>query len=165
MGAAGAVMSRRLFVPEDLLDRAAELSASFDWLGWDARIAEQGTTIDRPKGSVHPDFPHVIYPIDYGYVNGTMSTDGEEMDVFLGTAEARRLVGIELCRDVRKSADEIRLVYACTRSEVYLVHGFMNFAPTRLQCVFAPRPQRVVSSAEDILGASSRDPLGGTELQ
>ena len=158
-------MSRRLFVPEDLLDRAAALSESFDWLGWDARIAEQGTTIDRPKGSVHPDFPHVIYPIDYGYVNGTTSTDGEEMDVFLGTATLRRLVGLELCRDVRKSADEIRLVYACTRSEVYLVHGFMNFAPTRLQCVFAPRPQQMTSRSDDILGASTRDPLGGTELR
>ncbi len=43
-------------------------------------------TIDRPLGSAHPDYPEMIYPINYGYVNGVFADDGEEQDVYvLGT--------------------------------------------------------------------------------
>ncbi len=45
--------------------------------------------IDRPLGSAHPDFPDLIYPINYGYIEGTMAADGEEQDVYvLGSDEA-----------------------------------------------------------------------------
>ena len=39
--------------------------------------------IDRPIGSVHPQYPEMIYPINYGYIPGTQSDDGEEVDVYL----------------------------------------------------------------------------------
>ena len=43
-------------------------------------------TIDRPLGSVHPDYPDMTYPINYGYVDGVIAGDGEEQDVYvLGT--------------------------------------------------------------------------------
>ena len=35
--------------------------------------------IDRPKGSRHPRFHHIVYPLDYGYLQGTSSMDGSEM--------------------------------------------------------------------------------------
>ena len=42
--------------------------------------------IDRPIGSHHPDYPDLIYPINYGYVEGVMAKDNEEQDVYvLGT--------------------------------------------------------------------------------
>ncbi|MBQ3295234.1 MAG: inorganic diphosphatase [Erysipelotrichaceae bacterium] len=44
--------------------------------------------IDRPIGSAHPDYPELIYPINYGYVEGMMGGDGEEQDVYVfGLAE------------------------------------------------------------------------------
>ncbi|MBR4462687.1 MAG: inorganic pyrophosphatase [Erysipelotrichaceae bacterium] len=45
-------------------------------------------TIDRPMGSAHPDYPDLIYPINYGYVDGIFADDGEEQDVYvLGAGE------------------------------------------------------------------------------
>lgn len=45
--------------------------------------------VDRPLGSVHPDYPAHIYPINYGYVEGIIAPDGEEQDVYiLGIDEA-----------------------------------------------------------------------------
>ena len=42
--------------------------------------------IDRPLGSRHPKFTNMIYPINYGYVEGVMANDGMEQDVYvLGT--------------------------------------------------------------------------------
>ncbi|MCI0709013.1 MAG: inorganic pyrophosphatase [Chloroflexi bacterium] len=38
--------------------------------------------IDRPLGSWHPDHD-IFYTVNYGYVPGTISGDGEEVDVYL----------------------------------------------------------------------------------
>ena len=38
--------------------------------------------IDRPLGSRHPEYGF-IYPVNYGYVAGTQSGDGEPLDAYL----------------------------------------------------------------------------------
>lgn len=44
--------------------------------------------IDRPIGSPHPRHPDMIYPVNYGYVEGVMADDGAWQDVYvLGTKE------------------------------------------------------------------------------
>ena len=44
--------------------------------------------IDRPIDSAHPDHPDMIYPINYGYVDGIFAADGDEQDVYVfGTEE------------------------------------------------------------------------------
>lgn len=40
-------------------------------------------TVDRPIGSRHPDYPDMIYPINYGYVKGIIAPDGEEQDAYV----------------------------------------------------------------------------------
>ena len=40
-------------------------------------------TIDRPLGSHHPRYVDIIYPINYGYIEGTMAADGEEQDAYI----------------------------------------------------------------------------------
>ena len=40
-------------------------------------------TVDRPLGSSHPDYPDMIYPVNYGYVEGVTAPDGEEQDVYI----------------------------------------------------------------------------------
>lgn len=39
--------------------------------------------IDRPIGSAHPRHPEMIYPINYGYVDGVFAGDGAEQDVYV----------------------------------------------------------------------------------
>jgi inorganic pyrophosphatase len=52
----------------------------FDFIGKAVRV-----TIDRPMGSRHPEHGFV-YPVNYGYIEGTKSPDGEELDAYaLGT--------------------------------------------------------------------------------
>ena len=40
-------------------------------------------TIDRPLGSVHPKHPDMIYPVNYGYIEGIIGGDGDEQDVYV----------------------------------------------------------------------------------
>ena len=39
--------------------------------------------VDRPLGSAHPEYPELIYPVNYGYVPGTRAGDGEEQDAYI----------------------------------------------------------------------------------
>lgn len=40
-------------------------------------------TVDRPLGSSHPRHSGMVYPINYGYVDGVFAEDGAEQDVYL----------------------------------------------------------------------------------
>lgn len=98
-----------------------------DWELWDGVIRLKGITIDRPKFSAHPSFPEIIYPIDYGFVNETLSVDGEEQDVFVGSGQ-NGLIAAVFTSDRRKGDQECKLLFNCSPMEVYLVNGFINFA-------------------------------------
>lgn len=39
--------------------------------------------MDRPIGTEHPKHPGLIYPVNYGYIEGVFGGDGEELDVYL----------------------------------------------------------------------------------
>lgn len=39
--------------------------------------------IDRPAGTIHPKYPDLTYPVNYGYIPGVFGGDGEELDVYL----------------------------------------------------------------------------------
>lgn len=38
--------------------------------------------VDRPLGTKHPDY-EMIYPVNYGYVEGVFAGDGEEQDAYI----------------------------------------------------------------------------------
>lgn len=40
-------------------------------------------SVDRPLGSYHPEHPDIYYPINYGYIKGTIAPDGEEEDAYI----------------------------------------------------------------------------------
>ena len=39
--------------------------------------------VDRPLGSAHPNYPDLIYPINYGFIPGVPAPDGEEQDAYI----------------------------------------------------------------------------------
>jgi len=39
--------------------------------------------IDRPLGSRHPRHDDIYYPVNYGFVPGTLSPDGSELDAYV----------------------------------------------------------------------------------
>ena len=113
--------------PGSVGEPAAERPGYVDWTVWDNAIAAQGIEIERPYGTAHPDHPSIIYPINYGFVRGTMSADGHPMDIFVGSDAEAGLVAAVFTHDKRKGDRECKLIYNCTPGEVYLVNGFINF--------------------------------------
>lgn len=68
--------------------------------------------IDRPKNSVHPKYKEMIYPINYGYIENTVSGDGEEIDVYvLGEDNPQEYIDCEVVAIVkRKNDNEDKLI-------------------------------------------------------
>ncbi len=40
-------------------------------------------TVDRKMGTYHPEHKELYYPINYGYIEGIMASDGEEQDAYI----------------------------------------------------------------------------------
>ena len=81
-------------------------SASF-WQALDALVGGAEIVVDRPRGSHHPDFPEFVYELDYGYLKGTTSADGEGIDVWIGRDPRRRVTGA-LCTGAQSDFESIR---------------------------------------------------------
>lgn len=84
------------------------------WQALDQLLARSALVIDRPKGSSHPRFPEMVYPMDYGYLENTASMDGEGVDVWVGTAQPPALDGLLWVVDLPKGDVEVKLLYGCT---------------------------------------------------
>lgn len=113
-------------------DYTALIADRIRWIRWEAMIEERGLCIDRPARTAHPDYPTVIYPVDYGYIPGTRGSDDEAVDCFRGTAPTG-LVALLLTTDHRAGIRQGKWLYNCTPSEIYTVHGFINYAPKLLE--------------------------------
>lgn len=82
--------------------------------------------IDRPKGSRHPRFHHIVYPLDHGYLQGTSSMDGSGIDVWRGSKEDG-VVNAMICTvDRLKGDSEIKLLIGCTEEEIQQANAFHN---------------------------------------
>ena len=96
------------------------------WRAMERLIADSEIVIERAKGTRHPEHPQIIYPLDYGCLKGTSSSDGEEIDLFLGSEPARRLTGAFVTVDLEKRDCEIKLLIGCTEEEVAVIERFFN---------------------------------------
>ena len=97
-----------------------------------ARLAtESQVIIDRPRGSVHPHYPGLTYPLDYGFLEGTTTVDGGGIDVWVGSLAARTLDAVALTVDLHKRDAEVKLLLGCDEAEKQVVMDFLNGANMR----------------------------------
>lgn len=84
--------------------------------------------IDRPRGTAHPRYPAARYPLDYGFLAGTKSGDGQGIDLFRGTVSGSGLAGAYVSVDLVKADLEAKLLIDCTPAEVESVGAFLSDA-------------------------------------
>ena len=96
------------------------------WELTDRLIADSTVRIDRPRGSAHPRYPHVIYPLDYGYLENTQAIDGSGIDLWRGSLSENTVTGVICTVDALKRDAEIKLLIGCTEEEQQVALDFHN---------------------------------------
>jgi len=82
--------------------------------------------VDRPKGSIHPNYDDLVYPLDYGYLEGTTTKDGGGIDVWVGSEPYTYLNEFICTVDLNKIDLEIKLLIGCSLSEINEILDFQN---------------------------------------
>ncbi|MCI2418934.1 inorganic pyrophosphatase [Saccharopolyspora sp. K220] len=90
----------------------------------DELAASSAVAVDRRRAQPHPHFPGVTYPLDYGHLANTRAVDGAEVDVFIGSASGRGVVGVLLTADRQKRDVELKVLLDCTPEEAELARRF-----------------------------------------
>jgi len=106
-------------------------------------LITNSSIIDRPKGSSHPRYPDMIYPLDYGYLENTTSSDGGGIDVWLGSlntvtnkGSAKILTGILCTFDTLKRDAEIKLLIGCSEEDIQVIRNFHK----EMHVLYIPNP-------------------------
>lgn len=97
-----------------------------DWDEWERLLRTRGVQIDRPRGSDHPRYPGWVYPLDYGFVPGTLAPDEHEVDAFCGSADN----GLTAVLVVRHGGhEELKLLWNVTKEEAEAARDFLRPLP------------------------------------
>ncbi len=96
------------------------------WQMLDEMAAQHEIVIDRPKGSRHPRYEHIVYRVDYGYLQGTKAMDGGGIDVWMGSLPQKRVDAVICTVDRLKGDAEVKLLIGCTKEEMQYIERFHN---------------------------------------
>lgn len=91
------------------------------WQHIDQLVAQARVVIDRPAGTAHPRYPDFIYPLDYGYLEGTLAGDGGGIDVWRGSLPGGAVCGVICTVDLNKRDSEIKILLGCTPEEMQII--------------------------------------------
>jgi len=108
------------------------------WEYLDRLVTGTRIVIDRPKGSAHPRYPTVVYPVDYGYLEITSAIDGGGIDVWIGSTGADRPDAILCTVDLLKRDAEIKLLIGCSEDEKEAILRFLNADSMRALLIRRP---------------------------
>jgi len=108
------------------------------WTCLDRLVVESQIVIDRPKGSHHPRFPEIVYPLDYGYLDGTTASDGGGIDIWRGSRKNTKLSAVIMTIDLHKRDAEIKILLGCTETEIQTILDFHNDNSMRAALVRRP---------------------------
>ncbi|MBR3840331.1 MAG: Inorganic pyrophosphatase [Erysipelotrichales bacterium] len=99
---------------------------AYFWQKLDSLYFSSSVVIERPKHSKHPRYDDMVYPVDYGYLTDTISSDGSQIDVFFGSDVNKKIKSIAVSTDIIKRDCEIKLLIGCTDQEELDVLHMLN---------------------------------------
>jgi inorganic pyrophosphatase len=99
------------------------------WAAVEKLVAGSRVVIDRPKGSKHPRFSEMTYPLDYGFLEDTTGNDGAEADIWRGSLADTAITGVVCTVDLMKRDAEVKILLGCTPEEIGVINEFYNTGP------------------------------------
>ena len=105
-----------------------EINEEF-WNLCERLVKESRFILEHKGGTSHPRHSSFIYPVDYGYLKNTQSTDNDEIDVWKGSSSLYEINGCIVTVDILKRDMEIKLLLGCSPEEIediYRIHNYTS---------------------------------------
>ncbi|MFV0379936.1 MAG: Inorganic pyrophosphatase [Anaerorhabdus sp.] len=98
---------------------------AFFWQKIDTLIFSNDLYIHRPKGDHHPEYKNLVYPVDYGYLKETQ-TSQESLFMFKGTSLGLGCNGVIVAADILKKEVSVKFLVDCSEEEETSILEFLN---------------------------------------
>lgn len=115
-----------------------EFAKSSIWEHCDRLVSQCAVVVDRPSGVAHPIISDYVYPLDYGYLEGTRAGDGSGIDIWIGKGSAGHTTALLCCLDPVKRDAEIKIAWNCEEADLEAIRGFYDPQPQAVLII--PRP-------------------------
>ena len=97
------------------------LNNGYFWQKIDSLILSTNVVISQEKGSHHPQYLNMVYPVNYGYLEDT-----DAIKVFKGSAKNSKVEAVMVVADILKRDLEVKLFWSCTEEEELEILRFIN---------------------------------------
>ena len=94
------------------------------WSRLDLMLDSSAVVIDRPAGSRHPRYQNIVYPLDYGYLEGVTGGDAQALDLWRGHLPDPTLVAVVCTADTFKNDGEFKLLLGCSETDIATIEQF-----------------------------------------
>ena len=99
---------------------------AFFWQKIDSIYLASSVVIVQHAGTSHPNYQNLIYPVDYGYLNETLSQDSLGISVYKGSISTHIIDAMLVSADILKKDIEVKLLLGCNPEEVDKILRFVN---------------------------------------
>lgn len=99
---------------------------AYFWQKLDTLTFSSHFVLSQPKGTSHPAYHNLVYPLDYGYLKDTLAADANGIAIYKGSIATSMVQACVVAADILKKDVEIKLLLGCTPSEEEEVLRFLN---------------------------------------
>ena len=97
---------------------------AYFWQKLDTLYLSGDLIIDRPKGTSHPFYSNLIYPVDYGHLKDIQ--DSQHIACYKGSSGDTTINALVVCADILNKDIEVKLLVGCSEKEEYDILSFLN---------------------------------------
>lgn len=99
---------------------------AFFWQKLDTLYVSSTIGLEFKKGSNHPIYEKLIYPVDYGIIEDAHNFGNIKMGVFKGANDSHSVDAIAVNIDTLQRDSDIKLLVGCNEDEIFRIMQFLN---------------------------------------
>lgn len=97
------------------------LNNGYFWQKIDSLSLSTNLVINQTRGSRHPQYHNMVYPVDYGYL-----ADVDSIKVYKGSDKRLTVDAVMIVADILKRDLEVKLLWGCSAEEELEILRFIN---------------------------------------
>lgn len=102
------------------------MNNAYFWQKLDTLILSLDYKLIRSQGDIHPQYPNLVYPMEYGYLTDPDKEDSIVTRAFRGSLPNKRCDAIIVGIDILQKGMDIKCLIGCSEQEQMACLEFLN---------------------------------------